>query len=399
MPDPVINTIDQGTANPCLILPNEVCIEEGVYDFNLSDINIGAINLPLSNESYFLVYQRCCRNNIISNLINPSETGATYFIEITGEAQSVCNSTPTFDTPPTLSICVNEEFNFSQGTTDIDGDVLVYKLCSPLTGGGTSGWQTPGNPSDPNGTNPDPDTPPPYASVTFIPPTYSPLNPMGSDSGLSIDSATGDLTGLPNTIGRFEIGICVEEYRNGILLSETKREIQFNVTECNNLDIEASFSPMPDGNSYLFENTSIGAQSYSWDLGDGTTSNEINPVHVFTQQGSYDITLYAYNDFCILVDSTTQTIDVIVDHTDDISNKIFSVFPNPSNGDFYVHLENSSSSNYQIEVWNANGNLINHFPNEIFDQKQVEFKDLPKGIYFIKIMSGKYSEVKRIVVY
>ena len=44
---------------PCLIPPN-VCGQEGVYIFTL--------DLPVSSNSYFISYQRCCRNETISIL-------------------------------------------------------------------------------------------------------------------------------------------------------------------------------------------------------------------------------------------------------------------------------------------------------------------------------------------
>ena len=40
-----------------------------------------------------------------------------------------------------------------------------------------------------------------------------------------------------------------------------------------------------------FNNTTIGAQQYSWDFGDGTTSTQINPSHVFTTAGTYNVVL------------------------------------------------------------------------------------------------------------
>jgi PKD repeat protein len=47
-----------------------------------------------------------------------------------------------------------------------------------------------------------------------------------------------------------------------------------------------------------FTNLSTGATEYTWDFGDGTTSNEVNPKHVFSDIGSLDITLTAINNGC-----------------------------------------------------------------------------------------------------
>ena len=49
---------------------------------------------------------------------------------------------------------------------------------------------------------------------------------------LSINSVTGLITGTATITGQFVVGVCVKEYRNGILLSELRRDFQFNVVNC-----------------------------------------------------------------------------------------------------------------------------------------------------------------------
>ena len=55
-------------------LPN-LCLQEATYTWER--------NLAVSSQSYFVAYQRCCRTNAITNILNPGGTGATYFLEIT----------------------------------------------------------------------------------------------------------------------------------------------------------------------------------------------------------------------------------------------------------------------------------------------------------------------------
>lgn len=45
-----------------------------------------------------------------------------------------------------------------------------------------------------------------------------------------------------------------------------------------------------------FENLSTGADSYAWDFGDGSTSTEANPVHVYTDGGTFSVSLKATNE-------------------------------------------------------------------------------------------------------
>jgi len=44
-----------------------------------------------------------------------------------------------------------------------------------------------------------------------------------------------------------------------------------------------------------FSNESVNAVTYLWDFGDGYTSNDINPVHVYATPGTYNVTLNGYS--------------------------------------------------------------------------------------------------------
>ncbi|GJM35466.1 MAG: hypothetical protein DHS20C18_44670 [Saprospiraceae bacterium] len=219
---PEITFIDPNPGNPCLIVPNNVCVQEGVYTFPL-------VELPIINESYFIAYQRCCRNNTITNIINPGGTGATYFMDLLPKAQEECNSGPVFNNFPPIVLCANEEFVVDHSATDPEGDQLVYEFCSPFVGGGANfGPQA----TSYIGVAPDPDAPPPYDAVGFLAPNYTALQPLGAGSELSINPFTGVITGVPANVGQFVVGVCVSEYRNGVLLSQVRRDFQFNVTTC-----------------------------------------------------------------------------------------------------------------------------------------------------------------------
>lgn len=210
---------------PCLLVPPDIRVEQGTYYFTL--------NLPLSPESYHIVYQRCCRNNTISNIYNPEDTGASFSVEITPQAQQVCNNSPVFDEFPPTVICAGEPLSFQHSATDPDGDQLVYEFCAPVKGGGPFGTpDNPGNPSACNGVAPSPPCPPPYLPVDYILPTYSPTAPLAGNPLITIDPNTGLITGTPVALGQFVVGVCVYEYRNGQLLSVIRRDFQFNVESC-----------------------------------------------------------------------------------------------------------------------------------------------------------------------
>ena len=199
----------------------DICLQEATY--------IWERTLPVSNQSYFIVYQRCCRTNAIANILNPGDTGATYYTEITPEAQQLCNNSPVFNNFPPILICNNYPLEVDYSATDPDGDQLVYSFCAPFAGGGN----LQGNGSNScDGIIPSPPCSPPFDEVAFIMPTYSASQPMAGNPVISIDPQTGVISGTPQMNGQFVVGVCVEEYRNGQLLSVTRRDFQFNVTDC-----------------------------------------------------------------------------------------------------------------------------------------------------------------------
>nr|HQU58545.1 hypothetical protein [Saprospiraceae bacterium] len=94
---------------PCLI-PPDVCVQEGLYRFQA--------NLPISDKSYHISYQRCCRNITINNIFDPDNTGATHTIEITPLAQQLCNNSPVFNEFPPTVICAGSPLQFDHSATD-----------------------------------------------------------------------------------------------------------------------------------------------------------------------------------------------------------------------------------------------------------------------------------------
>ncbi len=227
-------------SNPCLVVPPNVCVEEASYIFRKE--------LDISTQTYTVSYQRCCRNAGISNLTMPGNQGITITMEITPDAQTVCNNSPTFNTFPPIAICVNNPVNFNHAATDVDGDQIVYEFCAPFQGGGNGG----GGGGNCNSTSPNPACPPPYKEVIYATPTFNALLPLGGNPILAIDANTGIITGTPDILGQFVVGVCAKEYRNGKLLSILRRDFQFNVVACKNV-VDAIVQGSEVASSYIVE--------------------------------------------------------------------------------------------------------------------------------------------------
>ena len=213
---PLANTRILEVPEPeCLGGPPFICLEEGTYEFTAS--------LAPSEQSYYIVYQRCCRNNLISNIVEPTYAGFSIFVELSPEAMTSCNNAPEFSRDSIFFSCVNESMNLDMSFIDSDGDQLVYELCTPTIGGGP--YVEPENYFTCDGAAPNPGCPPPYEAILFES-GLSPDYPFPADPPLSVDPQTGLMTGAPSFNGLYLVGLCVSEYRNGVLLSKTKLEFE-----------------------------------------------------------------------------------------------------------------------------------------------------------------------------
>ena len=67
-----------------------------------------------------------------------------------------------------------------------------------------------------------------------------------------------------------------------------------------------------DNDSVSFTNLSTNYESLVWDFGDGNTSFDENPTHVYTTSGNYTITLSALTNGGCLLDTSSVTISVSV---------------------------------------------------------------------------------------
>ena len=207
-------------------------IQIATYEFEL--------NLPVETDfKYVISYQRCCRDNKITNIKEPSSQGFTISTELSPSAQQLCNNSPLLALDPIQPACIGELTQLDFSASDADSDSLVYTVCSPLQGGGAilSGPAY----SSCGGVQPDPSCPPPFQDIQFLLPTFSELNPIGVAGSYEIDPQ-GILEFIPSLLGVNVAAICIDEYRSGQLLSHSRYEFQIysGVSVNSTLDLELS---------------------------------------------------------------------------------------------------------------------------------------------------------------
>lgn len=274
------DTTEINLSDPCLVVPPNVCYHRTIYT--------DTVSLPYRSGGYQLAYQRCCRNYTINNIVLPDETGMTCYVYISEAALSTCNSNPVFVNWPEPLICNHVPINFDHSAIDYDGDLIVYEMVTPFNGADVA------NPM------PQPPNAPPYVDVTWAP-GFGVTNMLGGSNPLTIDPVTGLLTGTPVSTGQYVVGVWAREYRNGQLLSVTRRDFQYNVGTCGLQNSASFFAPTIQCDNQLQINFANQSQSitntYLWDFGDPSTTSDVstlqNPSYVYPDTGCYTVTLIA----------------------------------------------------------------------------------------------------------
>ena len=255
------DTLEIYLPDTCLIVPSTACIHTTTY--------IDTITLPFISSGYIIAYQRCCRNQDIVNIINPQDAGATYWSYISPTALQMCNNSAVFKEWPRVYLCSGVPISFDHSAIDIDGDSIVYELCTPFHGASDIVPR------------PQPPNAPPYTNISWLNP-YGLNNMFGGADPLAIDPVTGLLTGTPQNMGVFLVGVCLNEYRNGILISSTHRDFQHIVGTCDRMTIAGFDTTGLSCNTDLifpFTNTSqVVTGTYNWLFDTLSSTTIINPT-------------------------------------------------------------------------------------------------------------------------
>lgn len=263
------------------------------------------VELNQSPNGYIIAKQRCCRVTGISNIQPPSTNfGATFTIKIPGFGDgptAPLNSSPVFIFNDTAVVCGNNPFSINFNATDADADSLAYSFVDAYDGGSA------GNPNPGTASNP------PYNPVPYLLP-YTGTQPLGS--GVVINPVTGTISGIAPPNGEYVVCVLVKEYRNGVYLGESRKELHLKTTPCTPLVANPNFNSVTcDGFTVtLTQNTPGNPDTYFWDFGDPASgpnnySNLPNPTHTFTDTGVFQIKLVvSIAGLCI--DSITKPLGV-----------------------------------------------------------------------------------------
>lgn len=146
-------------------------------------------------------------------------------------------------------------------------------------------------------------------------------------------------------------------------------------------------------NYFLFLNASTCADSFYWNFGDSTFSNDVNPWHIYQDTGWFQVTLIACNNFgCDTFVGYVYVDYVLTGMADDTlaPDNSLMIFPNPNNGEFSLKTPFVRNENVQIEVYTSLGQKVYHTKAIINTSLyQIKIPDAKSGLYVLEICSDK----------
>ncbi|MBE7170659.1 MAG: gliding motility-associated C-terminal domain-containing protein [Williamsia sp.] len=272
-------TLQKNQFSPCINPVPEICFFVVEY--------IDNIELADNIAGYVLAEQECCRISNIVNVQNSSNYGTTNTNTIPGVISGIVyrkNTSPVYAQRDTAVICHNAQFTIDFSAVDEDGDQLTYSFCSAKAGASSQNRQ------------PNPPSPPPYADLPYQG-AYSAAAPMGS--GVQIDARTGLISGVaPDATGTYVISVCVAEFRGGVQIGTTKKEVHMTVADCSlsGATLKPSYVNCADFSfDFKNENQSFNIDTWSWDFGVPSlrtdTSSKARPSYTYPDTGTFVLKL------------------------------------------------------------------------------------------------------------
>ncbi len=216
------------------------------------------------------------------------------------------------------------------------------------------------------------------ASSTNTNVTYSWSGPNGA-------VITGSATSTPTIDMAGNYIVTVTDPATGCTNSNTISIIQTSITALFTADPISGISPL----SVNFTNQSVGATSYSWNLGNGSTSSVTNPNTVYVSEGTYTIELSASSGSCSASYSTTIVVE------DGLSLVIPNVFtPNGDGINDVFSINAKGVKEITLSIFNRWGLKLYDFtgPKAAWDGIISNGANASDGIYFFFLKATGYDD-------
>lgn len=237
-----------------------------------------------------------------------------------------------------------------------------------------------------------------WRKIRQLYPTYELYNPDKSHPSLlgSMVAAYTFYTVIykkdPTTI-TFNTGLTTEQARN---IKRLVKELVYDnleqwfvgvhYTNTATFKFETTNAP-----TVTFTNTTVSFEQVHWDFGDGKTSTETNPVHVYEQTGVFTVTLTVTSCNETYTQKDTVTIETL--STLQFGDSTFAIYPNPTQD--YLRIQTELEATFQ--VYDVTGKKLDSVITSQNGFYQLDVRHLAKGTYLLQIKTLNGQEKYRFV--
>ena len=137
-----------------------------------------------------------------------------------------------------------------------------------------------------------------------------------------------------------------------------------------------------------FSNASVNATSYQWTFGDGGTSTQADPLHVYSSPGLFPVTIIA-TDGCT-ADTLTDTVEIVLVGVRDARAADLLIAPNPSAGMFAI--SGTLDADAELQVTDLQGRIVYRSALTASAGRfatTLDLRGLARGTYLLRIDGGR----------
>lgn len=189
---------------------------------------------------------------------------------------------------------------------------------------------------------------------------------------------------LVNNVNKFNFSLYLDKQFTEFITGGTGTIIENNA--CYTISSEI-YETIPNGHYYVISNF-----SNKW-------FNIIYKHDIFKVDKYSNITFM--KDSIYISKSTEVSLEQSNINFSDSNNLIIitdiKIYPNPNQGIFTIEFNENNLSNYSVEVINSIGKTIYKKQNVPMGKYAIDISDQPRGIYFIKIITGTKTYTQKVI--
>jgi hypothetical protein len=344
------------------------------------------------------------------NVVNPSNTGATYWAHIPGSEVVFSNNSPKFTSEPPFYFCTNVNNTIDHSATDADGDSLAYFLTAPFNGLDAccpmieqflTSTNSPGCPM-PSVNCPTVNTAPPYLNLAYTS-GYNSNYPVSSSPAMAINNAgLITLTSTPSVFTSYSRFTIADKIGGANPLPIEL--IYFSATK-NNKQVNVNWETASELNNdyYLVEKSKDGVSFESF-AKVAAAGNSLSKLKYATIDGNPFSGVSYYRLRQVDFNGAYSYSQIQAVEFDDSKEFSFDVFPNPNEGkNINITLNANQDDEVLVVVYDITGQesyskvlITSEDDNSVFAIDPSN--SLAPGVYLITATSKQTIYSKRLIV-